>query len=119
MLMATPLHTQIIPEIPSSLLPAVSLKQENPRAKKKLVRRTDRDYSQLVRRTYQALFLLMNVWIGGVFYRSEERRVGKECRLWRSAHHANQKLLSGARRGSRGAPSPRARRVRCPTYWLR
>ena len=66
--MATPLHTQIIPEIPSSLLPAVSLKQENPRAKKKLVRRTDRDYSQLVRRTYQALFLLMNVWIGGVFY---------------------------------------------------
>ena len=36
--------------------------------KKKLQRRTDRDYSQLVRRIYQAAFLLLNVWLGGVFY---------------------------------------------------
>ncbi len=36
--------------------------------KKKLVRRTGRDYSQALRRTFQAAFLLMNVWLGGVFY---------------------------------------------------
>jgi polyferredoxin len=38
------------------------------KAKKKLVRRADRNYSQLVRRSYQAAFLLLNVWLGGVFY---------------------------------------------------
>lgn len=38
------------------------------KAKKKLVRRADRDYSQLVRRSYQAAFLLLNVWLGGIFY---------------------------------------------------
>jgi 4Fe-4S binding protein len=38
------------------------------KAKKKLVRRADRDYSQLVRRSYQAAFLLLNVWVGAVFY---------------------------------------------------
>lgn len=36
--------------------------------KKKLIRRTERDYSQLLRRSYQAAFLLLNVWLGGVFY---------------------------------------------------
>jgi len=36
--------------------------------KKKLIRRTGRDYSQLLRRSYQAVFLLLNVWLGGVFY---------------------------------------------------
>ena len=35
---------------------------------KKLIRHTGRDYSQLVRRSYQALFLLLNVWLGGTFY---------------------------------------------------
>jgi polyferredoxin len=38
------------------------------KTKKKLVRRTDRDYSQLVRRSYQAAFLLLNVWLGAIFY---------------------------------------------------
>lgn len=38
------------------------------RAKKKLVRRTGRDYSQVVRWSYQAGFLLLNVWLGGIFY---------------------------------------------------
>jgi len=36
--------------------------------KKKLQRRLDRDYSQLVRRLYQAAFLFLNVWLGGIFY---------------------------------------------------
>jgi polyferredoxin len=36
--------------------------------KKKLLRRSDRDYSQPLRRGYQFAFLLMNVWLGGQFY---------------------------------------------------
>ena len=39
-----------------------------PKPRKKLVRRTERDYSQAVRRAYQFVFLLLNVWIGGLFY---------------------------------------------------
>jgi polyferredoxin len=43
--------------------------QNKPRApKKKLVRRTDKDFSQVLRRSYQVAFLLLNVWLGGVFY---------------------------------------------------
>jgi polyferredoxin len=37
--------------------------------RKKLIRRTDRDYSQALRRGYQFAFLLLNVWLGGQFYR--------------------------------------------------
>ena len=37
-------------------------------AKKKLIRRRDRDYSQALRRGYQFAFLLINVWLGGQFY---------------------------------------------------
>lgn len=36
--------------------------------KKKLIRRTEHDYSQTVRRGFQAAFLLLNVWIGVIFY---------------------------------------------------
>jgi polyferredoxin len=36
--------------------------------RKKLVRRTDRDYSQELRRSFQFVFLLLNVWIGIQFY---------------------------------------------------
>lgn len=38
------------------------------RQKKKLKRRIGRDYSQSVRRSYQAAFLFLNVWLGGLFY---------------------------------------------------
>lgn len=48
---------------------AVSSPSGKPRPpKKKLIRRTERDYSQFLRRIYQVAFLLLNVWIGGVFY---------------------------------------------------
>ncbi len=59
---------------PSPLLeasvPYESLAAPSPsaRTKKKLKRRLDRDYSQLARRSYQAAFLLLNVWLGGAFY---------------------------------------------------
>jgi len=38
------------------------------RTKKTLNHRIGRDYSQVVRRSYQAAFLFLNVWLGGVFY---------------------------------------------------
>ena len=40
----------------------------NARPKKKLVRRTDRDYSQQLRLGFQLAFLALNVWIGVQFY---------------------------------------------------
>ena len=36
--------------------------------KKKLIRRTEPDYSQITRRGFQIAFLLLNIWIGGIFY---------------------------------------------------
>ena len=45
-----------------------SLRTAKTTAKKKLIRRTDRDYSQALRRGYQFAFFLMNVWLGGQFY---------------------------------------------------
>jgi polyferredoxin len=70
-MMATQIHPELIPEllplgIPESNPETTKARSTGP--KKKLVRRTGRDYSQAVRRGYQLAFLLMNVWIGGVFY---------------------------------------------------
>ena len=48
--------------------PIGELLRSSPKPKKKLTRRTDRDYSQVTRRSFQAAFLLLNVWIGGIFY---------------------------------------------------
>jgi len=63
-------QTQIeIPEIPVTLLTRTS-EAASPIAKprKKLVRRSDHDYSQTARRSLQAAFLLLNLWLGVVFY---------------------------------------------------
>ncbi len=38
------------------------------RPKKKLVPRSDHDRSQITRRSFQAAFLVLNVWIGVIFY---------------------------------------------------
>ncbi len=38
------------------------------KAKKKLIRRSDRDWSQTIRRSFQVAFLLLNFWMGTVFY---------------------------------------------------
>lgn len=65
--MATQLHTELISEVPP-LLSELKPSPVNRKPKKKLVRRTERDYSQILRRSYQALFLVMNIWLGGVFY---------------------------------------------------
>ena len=70
--MGTQVHNGILPQSSSialegPLLPAL-LKSIKGKSKKKLIRRTGRDYSQLLRRGYQFAFLLMNVWLGGQFY---------------------------------------------------
>jgi polyferredoxin len=70
--MATQLHTEIIQKLPPTLVAHEPSRQpskpSSARPKKKLVRRTDRDHSQALRRGYQLAFLLMNIWLGGLFY---------------------------------------------------
>jgi polyferredoxin len=36
--------------------------------RKKLIRRAEPDHSQVLRRSFQIAFLLLNVWVGGAFY---------------------------------------------------
>ncbi len=68
--MATQVHSEIRPITPSILFPEPAAPRPKPAAKtkKKLIRRTDRDRSQITRRSFQAAFLLLNVWIGSIFY---------------------------------------------------
>ena len=65
--MAIQLQNALISEIPPGPLKP---KAPNPgnSLKKRLIRRTDKDHSQFLRQAYQAIFLLMNVWLGGIFY---------------------------------------------------
>jgi polyferredoxin len=53
------------PAVPTQLAARSSVP---PKAKKKLVRRSDVDRSQLYRRVFQGAFLLLNLWLGGKFY---------------------------------------------------
>ena len=68
--MATQLHTAIHPELPPSLLPANAPKGRAPQPtpRKKLIRRTDHDYSQTLRRSFQLAFLVWNLYLGTLFY---------------------------------------------------
>jgi polyferredoxin len=68
--MAMQVHSAIVSEVPPPVVPGPAEARPKPaaKAKKKLVRRTDRDYSQIVRRSFQGWFLLLNVWVGGIFY---------------------------------------------------
>jgi len=64
--MGTQLHTEIIPKLFPSLLQSAAPKRPAPR--KKLIRRTGHDYSQALRRSFQLVFLALNVYLGAVFY---------------------------------------------------
>jgi len=64
--MATQIHTDLISELPPTLLP--SAPPTTKKTRNKLIRRPDRDYSQLLRRTVQVAFLIMNVYLGATFY---------------------------------------------------
>jgi len=69
--MATQLHSEILPNLPPLLPPTrPPVRHEAPvrKTKTKLIRRTDRDYSQPLRRSFQLVFLTWNVYLGGVFY---------------------------------------------------
>lgn len=55
------------PEVRPPLL-SLGLPRPSPRAPKKLLRRIDVDYSQQLRRSFQFAFLLLNVYLGAVFY---------------------------------------------------
>ena len=56
-------------QIGSEIQPAGgSSSPTSPKPKKKLIRRNDIDHSQLLRRGFQSAFLLLNVWIGAIFY---------------------------------------------------
>jgi polyferredoxin len=63
--MASATDLLVEPEI-SPATPPIAAMSTKPR--KKLVRRTDRDYSQIFRRSFQLGFLLLNVWLGAIFY---------------------------------------------------
>jgi len=70
--MATQIHTTTIANLPPLLPPTPPPlpRKAAPasQAKKKAVRRTDRDYSQRLRRGFQIAFLLLNAGLGGMFY---------------------------------------------------
>jgi len=65
--MATSIQTESLTDLPRTFpLPAARISPKA-RPKKKLVRRIERDYSQIVRRTFQVVFLAWNVYLGGLF----------------------------------------------------
>ena len=60
-----------LPDNPEFPLPTQSECDPKPapgKSKKKLVRRAERDYSRVYRRSFQGAFLLLNLWIGAKFY---------------------------------------------------
>src|SRR5208283_3519106 len=71
--MAAQVHNEVQSNIPTEIPPILLSEPVEPAkpdatTKKKLIRRTDRDRSQILRRSFQAGFVLLNVWIGGIFY---------------------------------------------------
>jgi polyferredoxin len=68
--MATTVQNVIIPQVPPGTLipPVVERTKLAAKPKKKLIRRTDRDDSQIVRRSFQGAFLLLNAGLGTIFY---------------------------------------------------
>jgi polyferredoxin len=67
--MATSIQTEDLTAArPNFATPSDRVVPAKVRPKKKLLRRTDRDYSQVTRRTFQFVFLVWNVYLGGLFY---------------------------------------------------
>jgi len=56
------------PQIPLAATPVVPTTKPAAKPKKKLIRRTDVDRSQLYRRSFQGAFLVLNLWLGTKFY---------------------------------------------------
>jgi polyferredoxin len=62
--MATQIQTGIIP----NTRPALSAPRPPSKPRKRLFRRSERDYSQRLRRSFQFVFLLWNLYLGATFY---------------------------------------------------
>jgi polyferredoxin len=62
-------QASVTKEFAATKAPVLSSASAKPvKAKKKLIRRTDVDRSQLYRRSFQGAFLLLNLWLGTKFY---------------------------------------------------
>jgi len=66
--MATQAQSEVISSLPPAVFSAARPVSAQTKAKKKLVRRTGQDFSQVWRRSFQFAFLVLNVYLGGVFY---------------------------------------------------
>ncbi len=66
--MATQVPVTQLPEASKPAHQQTPAKSAAVKSKKKLARRIEKDYSAIYRRSFQAVFLLLNVWIGTQFY---------------------------------------------------
>src|ERR1700675_2638068 len=67
--MATQNQFEISPQVPPDVVsPQIQTPKPALKTKKKLIRRTDRDHSQIMRRSFQGAFLLLNLYLGTQFY---------------------------------------------------
>src|SRR6516225_8846970 len=66
--MATQAALPTNPEPTHSAAEPIKLKAVAPNPKKKLIRRAEKDYSAIYRRSFQGAFFLLNLWIGTRFY---------------------------------------------------
>jgi polyferredoxin len=66
--MATQVPLVEHPKLTPATFQVSSASNPGAKPKKKLIRRTDLDRSQLYRRSFQAAFLLLNIWLGAKFY---------------------------------------------------
>ena len=66
--MATQAQSEVMRSLPPTVFSAIRPVSAQTKAKKTLVRRISRDFSQTWRRSFQFVFLVLNVYLGGVFY---------------------------------------------------
>ena len=66
--METPIPLPEQPELPAVLPCAIAIAKPSVKPKKRLIKRTEADRSQLYRRSFQGAFLILNLWLGVKFY---------------------------------------------------
>ncbi len=66
--METPIPLPEQPELPAVLPCAIAIAKPSAKLKKRLIKRTESDRSQLYRRSFQGAFLVLNLWLGVKFY---------------------------------------------------
>ncbi len=66
--METPIPLPEQPELPAVLPSAIAIAKPSAELKKRLIKRTESDRSQLYRRSFQGAFLVLNLWLGVKFY---------------------------------------------------